>query len=105
MQQTLFNYPNLDVRAGSVFDLVFDVEPSVANGSLEKGHSGYPRVTGVKLGISLLARTTSQTDAGTVQTPEMSFAVLKLSFARGHFSEERSTSVTYFRIFYCKSIF
>ena len=24
MQETLFNYPNLDVRAGSVFDLVLD---------------------------------------------------------------------------------
>jgi len=24
MQETLFNYPNLDVRAGSIFDLVLD---------------------------------------------------------------------------------
>ena len=24
MQETLFNYPNLDVRAGSVFDLILD---------------------------------------------------------------------------------
>ena len=28
MQETLFNYPNLDVRAGSVFDLVLDRGPA-----------------------------------------------------------------------------
>ncbi|KAL1669293.1 glucose inhibited division protein A-domain-containing protein [Schizophyllum commune] len=41
MQGTLNNYPNLDVRAGSVFDLVFDVPPSL-NGP----HS---KIVGVKL--------------------------------------------------------
>ena len=44
MQGTLNNYPNLDVRAGSVFDLVFDVPPSL---------NGPPsRIVGVKLGMS-----------------------------------------------------
>ncbi|TRM62673.1 glucose inhibited division protein A-domain-containing protein [Schizophyllum amplum] len=41
MQRTLFNYPNLDVRAGSVFDLVFDAPPS-ADGPPSK-------IVGVKL--------------------------------------------------------
>ena len=43
MQGTLNNYPNLDVRAGSVFDLVFDVPPSL-NGPPSK-------IVGVKLGM------------------------------------------------------
>ena len=32
MQETLFNYPNLDVRAGSVFDLLLDHNPA-SNGT------------------------------------------------------------------------
>lgn len=45
MQETIFNYPNLDVHAGSVFDLVFshqDVSPS--------GSPHWGAIKGVKLG-------------------------------------------------------
>lgn len=40
MQDLLFNYPGLDIRAGSVFDLLFDTESNNAWG----------KVIGVKLG-------------------------------------------------------
>ena len=33
MQKTLFNYPNLDVRAGSVFDLILDHTAAESNGT------------------------------------------------------------------------
>lgn len=43
MQETLHNYPNLAIRAGSVFDLVFDrSDPSSS--------SSWGKVVGVKLG-------------------------------------------------------
>jgi tRNA uridine 5-carboxymethylaminomethyl modification enzyme len=32
MQETLFNYPNLDIRAGSVFDLILD-HTAASNGT------------------------------------------------------------------------
>lgn len=42
MQQLLFNYPGLDVRAGSVFDLIFDRESTSSN--------IWGKVIGVQLG-------------------------------------------------------
>jgi len=47
MQNVIFGYPNLDVRAASVFDLVFDngAVPSTSTSS-----STWGTVTGVKLG-------------------------------------------------------
>jgi len=42
MQQLLFSYPGLDVRAGSVFDLVFDRSEST---------NKWGEITGVKLGM------------------------------------------------------
>jgi len=47
MQNIIFGYPNLDVRAASVFDLVFDhgVPPSTSTFS-----STWGTVTGVRLG-------------------------------------------------------
>lgn len=49
MQETLFNYPNLDVRAGGVFDLVLD--PTAAS----TGPIGPTfAVRGVRLGNKLL---------------------------------------------------
>ncbi|KAG1748096.1 mitochondrial translation optimization protein [Suillus lakei] len=44
MQDIIFNYPNLDVRAASVFDLVFDNRPCVSTSS-----STWGTVTGVRL--------------------------------------------------------
>lgn len=41
MQHTLFNYPGLDVRAGSVFDLIFETSSS--------GHE-WGRTIGIRLG-------------------------------------------------------
>ena len=46
MQETLFNYPNLDVRAGSAFDLVLD-HTTASTGPV-------PAVRGVRLGNKLL---------------------------------------------------
>lgn len=49
MQEALFNYPNLDVRAGSVFDLVLDHTAS------STGSAGpTSEVRGVRLGNKLL---------------------------------------------------
>jgi len=46
MQATLFDYPNLDVRAASVFDL------DVTRDSADELSSGQGLVVGVKLGRS-----------------------------------------------------
>lgn len=40
MQELLFNYPGLDIRAGSVFDLLFDTEAD----------NPWGKIIGVKLG-------------------------------------------------------
>lgn len=47
MQDILFNYPNLDVCAGSVFDLVLDTSPDSNSGATQ-----YGSIKGVKLGKS-----------------------------------------------------
>jgi tRNA uridine 5-carboxymethylaminomethyl modification enzyme len=48
MQETLFNYPNLDVRAGSVFDLILD-HTAASNGAAGPTFA----VRGIKLGNEL----------------------------------------------------
>ena len=48
MQETLFNYPNLDVRAGSVFDLVLD-HTSASNGTAGPNFA----LRGIRLGNKL----------------------------------------------------
>lgn len=49
MQETLLNYKNLDVRAGSVFDLIFDhTQPSTSQ-------NVWGKVEGVRLGMRRLA--------------------------------------------------
>ncbi|KAA1470905.1 mitochondrial translation optimization protein [Dentipellis sp. KUC8613] len=48
MQATLFSYPNLDIRAGSVFDLVLDHSRANTT-SGPNGSSVYAAVNGVKL--------------------------------------------------------
>lgn len=55
MQSLLFNYPSLEVRAGSVFDLLFD-DSDVGN--------PWGKVVGVKLGMCLFnrRRATNQLD-------------------------------------------
>jgi tRNA uridine 5-carboxymethylaminomethyl modification enzyme len=45
MQDIIFSYANLDVRAASVFDLVFDNSPCASTSS-----STWGTVTGVRLG-------------------------------------------------------
>jgi tRNA uridine 5-carboxymethylaminomethyl modification enzyme len=40
MQELLFSYPGLDIRAGSVFDLLFDTESA----------NPWGKIVGVKLG-------------------------------------------------------
>lgn len=53
MQSILFDYPNLDVKTGTVFDLVFDhsspVEP-VASTSTSEPLVHWGSVKGIKLG-------------------------------------------------------
>lgn len=51
MQDYLLNYPNLDVRAGSVFDLVLDntVPPTNAK-ELSSSRNFWATVDGVRLG-------------------------------------------------------
>jgi tRNA uridine 5-carboxymethylaminomethyl modification enzyme len=59
MQDILFNYANLTVRAASVFDVVF-------NTSETAGILAQPEVGGVRLGksvvVNLLAHTTYSSD-------------------------------------------
>jgi tRNA uridine 5-carboxymethylaminomethyl modification enzyme len=50
MQDLLFNYPNLDVKAASVFDLVLSEGPSMPG----EHTTTRRRVTGVRLGLSPL---------------------------------------------------
>jgi len=49
MQDTLFDYPNLDVHVGTVFDLVF----SHTNMLAASGASQWGAIEGVKLGKSV----------------------------------------------------
>ena len=49
MQETLFNYPNLEVKTGMVFDLLFNHDPSCGS-SAEKQ---WGKVAGVRLGTPL----------------------------------------------------
>ena len=48
MQETLFDYPNLEVKTGMVFDLLFN-HNSPCGSSAEKQ---WGKVTGVRLGTS-----------------------------------------------------
>ena len=51
MQEILFNYPNLDVKTGMVFDLLFD--HGLPRGSGSSAEQQWGKVTGVRLGKSL----------------------------------------------------
>lgn len=55
MQDVLFDYPNLHVRAGSVFDLVFDhsAEPAAIPGTTTGTGVRRAAVGGVRLGASI----------------------------------------------------
>jgi tRNA U34 5-carboxymethylaminomethyl modifying enzyme MnmG/GidA len=46
MQEVMFHYPNLDVRAASVFDIVLDSQPDMSSAS----SPGVTRVNGLMLG-------------------------------------------------------
>jgi hypothetical protein len=52
MQNALLNYPNLDVRAGSVFDLSFSHAASQAHTS-NSGEDIWATVDGIRLGSCL----------------------------------------------------
>jgi len=52
MQHTLLNYPNLDVRTGSVFDLVFDHSASPAYKPSSR-RNVWATIDGVRLGSFL----------------------------------------------------
>ena len=93
MQEILFNYPNLDVRAGSAFDLVFShPEPSTSNPQTRWG-----KVEGVKLGTPFIvpSPTEPRIDAPCIQIQERSSNALKSSYVQGHSSLARFTLVSY----------
>ncbi|KAG8925493.1 Mitochondrial Translation Optimization [Tulasnella sp. 418] len=52
MQQTLSNYPNLTIRAGSVFDLLYDHTHAGIN-SLTGAPPHWASVAGVRLGKTI----------------------------------------------------
>lgn len=52
MQHHLLNYPNLDIRAGSVFDLVFNHTRTPAS-EPSLGRDVWATIDGVRLGSSL----------------------------------------------------
>lgn len=88
MQETLFNYPNLDVHAGGVFDLVLD--PTAASA----GPIGPTfAVRGVRLGNKLLFLLGIWADCVAPQILGMSSSVNRLLSAQGLSYPGRSTSV------------
>ena len=54
MQNTLFHYPNLEARAGSVFDLVFNKPLSETFPEHSPNPHELPRISGVQLGAYIL---------------------------------------------------
>ena len=70
MQETLFNYPNLDVCAGSVFDLVLD------RAAASDGPAGPTfAIHGIRLGNKLLFAPSIWVDRMAFQILEMSSSV------------------------------
>jgi hypothetical protein len=88
MQETLFNYPNLDVRAGSVFDLVLD------RTAASTGPAGPTfALQGVRLGNRLLFALRHWINRMALQTPEMLSSVNQSLSAQALSYPGRSTSV------------
>jgi hypothetical protein len=92
MQNFLFNYPNLDVRAGSVFDLVFSPTVPAAYES-SSSPNVLAAIDGVRLGSYLALSVPVASLLICHQTQARSLNVLKSFFARAHSCLEKSTLV------------
>jgi len=88
MQETLSNYPNLAVRAGSAFDLVLD------HSAVSTSPAGPTSVVrGVRLGNELLSASAHRVNRVAPQILETSSSANQLLSARGLSYPGRSTSV------------
>ena len=88
MQETLFNYPNLDVRAGSAFDLVLD------HTAVSTGPAGpTSAVQGIRLGNELLSASTHRIDRVVLQTLETLSSANRLLSAQAPSYQGKFTSV------------
>lgn len=96
MQDTLFHYPNLEARAGSVFDLVFNKPLSEMSSAHGTNPHELPRISGVQLGVcflSHLSMTPFTQKLCVTQILGSSLGVRRLLFALALFSRARFTLV------------
>jgi len=63
MQETLFDYPNLEVKTGMAFDLLFNHDPPCDSSAEQQ----WGKVTGVRLGESLSCGKNRFTESTTVK--------------------------------------
>ena len=68
MQDTILNYPNLDVHAGSVFDLVYG-HPDLASPAF--GSPQWGTIEGVKLGKPVKCKTRTMPKISTTDSGEV----------------------------------
>lgn len=88
MQEALFNYPNLDVRAGSAFDLVLD------HTAVSTGPAGpTSAVRGIRLGNALLSSSAHRVNRMVLQILGTSSSANRLLSAQAPSYPGRSTSV------------
>ena len=88
MQEALFNYPNLDVRAGSAFDLVLD------HTAVSTGPAGpTSAVRGIRLGNELLFASAHRVNRMVLQILETLSSANQLLSAQAPSYPGRSTSV------------
>ena len=93
MQGTLFNYPNLDVRAGSAFDLVLN------HAAASLGPAGPTvAVQGVRLGIKLLFTIRHRINRVASQIQEILSSANRLLSAQALSYPGRSTSVKWINL-------
>ena len=88
MQEALFNYPNLDIRAGSAFDLVLD-HTAVSTGPADPTSE----VRGVRLGNELLSASAHRVNRTTLQILETSSSANQLLSVQAPSYPGKSTSV------------
>ena len=94
MQHYLFNYPNLDVRAGGVFDLVLNhTAPSAHEPSSSRAVSSWAAIDGVRLGTSPLTSVILTVQLIRHQIRAKLSNVLKSFCAPAHSYLEKSTLV------------
>jgi len=88
MQEALFNYPNLDVRAGSAFDLVLD------HTAVSTGPAGpTSAVRGIRLGNELMFASVHRADRAVLQILETLSSANRLLSAQAPSYPGRSISV------------